>query len=97
MRPLISVAVSKSEWKGFGVLQLHYTTLHLAVFNTPASHTRELFTNYVRFIASGAISVITFHCLPSSESWVGEGVWVRVWISVQCACVLAAFQLCVKM
>lgn len=34
----------------------HYTT----------HYTLELFTNYMRFIALGAISVITFHCLPRS-------------------------------
>jgi len=73
-----------SQISGSGPLLMHYTTLQPAVFNTLTSHSRELFTNYVRFIAPGAISVITFHCLPSPESWLG---WVSVGVNICAVCV----------
>lgn len=61
---------SKATQRTASQSTLHYTQAHYTV---------ELFTNYMRFIALGAISVITFHCLPrslalASRLWV-DGGW----------------------
>lgn len=75
---LFYISLHCTAWHRNAASAEHTTNSHTHTRKEGTLHyTVELFTNYVRFIALGAISVITFHCLP--RSWalaLGSGVRV---------------------